>query len=181
MYAFLEQFILTILPGDEARNFRSFTDTPFWDNPPKQPSAIIELTKYLNLRYFIPSLKNNNYKQLLDGNNVSTLKEKNNVQLNYAWDELSVLLEKSKYPIILVLTPPKRWLLNSKSNLEEINIYKKLLDKTLNLKKVEKVCNLYDFAKSSTHESTYVDGVHLSEVGHKLWSDMLISCINNES
>ena len=34
-----ERFILVILPGDEQRNFRSLSGTPYWENQPKFPEA----------------------------------------------------------------------------------------------------------------------------------------------
>ena len=41
------KFILVILPGDEGRNFKAFSDTPFWSNKPKQPSALNEIIKFI--------------------------------------------------------------------------------------------------------------------------------------
>ena len=38
--------------GDEKRNLRSFTDTPYWSNSPKNPSGINEIMKFLTLKYF---------------------------------------------------------------------------------------------------------------------------------
>ena len=43
------EIFLVILPGDEKRNFRSFSDTPFWSNSPKAPAAINEVIKFITL------------------------------------------------------------------------------------------------------------------------------------
>ena len=55
-----EKFILVILPGDESRNIRSLQDTPFWGTVPRQPSAIMEVLRFLTLEKFVPKLSKEN-------------------------------------------------------------------------------------------------------------------------
>ncbi len=171
------EIFLVILPGDEKRNFRSFSDTPFWSNPPKSPAAINEVIKFITLKYLIPKLSQSNHNDALK-NNIKNSEIKSNLQMDLAWEELKVYLEKSKYPINLAITPPKKWLINPDKNLSEIKKYDDVLKKINKLSSIKKVCNLYHYAKKYEHDKTYVDGVHLSAEGHKLWAKILLNCFN---
>ena len=171
------EIFLVILPGDEKRNFRSFSDTPFWSNSPKAPAAINEVIKFITLRYFIPKLSQSNQNDFLKKNTRNS-EIKNNLQRDLAWEELEVYLKKSSYPINLAITPPKKWLINPDKNSNEIKKYDDLLKNINELSSIKKVCNLYHYAKKYEHNNTYVDGVHLSAEGHKLWADILVKCFN---
>ena len=168
-------FILIILPGDEGRNLKSLSDTPFWDFPPKQPSALNEIIRFINKRYFLRYLKN--YKRI-EKDNSSYINKKiiEQRQRNIIWDELEELLKKSKYPIDVVITPPKKWF---KENLElkEIKIYEEYLSEISKLPIIKNTCNLYKFLKNDYNDNLYVDGVHLSNQGHELWSKKLKECL----
>ena len=168
-------FILVILPGDEARNIKSLSDTPFWDNPPKEPSALNEIIRFFTKRYFLPNLKNK--KDIT--NDLQTL-EKNRIkkiQRNTICNELEILLKKSKYPINIVITPPKKWF-EDNSKQKEIKIYDKYLKEISKLKVINNTCNLYDYIQFEYDEGLYVDGVHLSKKGHKMWAKKLKECLN---
>mgnify|MGYP001384923764 CR=1 FL=1 len=167
-------FILVILPGDEGRNLKSLSDTPFWDFPPKEPSALNEIIRYINKKYFLNYLKNKEFEK----DYASDLNQKiiNQTQKNIIWDELEELLKKSKYPINVVITPPKKWF---KENLEfkEIKIYEEYLSEISKLPIIKNTCNLYKFLKNDYNDNLYVDGVHLSNEGHELWAKKIKECL----
>lgn len=169
------KFILVILPGDEGRNFKSFSDTPFWNNKPKQPSALNEIVKFVNWKYLVPALQIKNKK----GSNKidSVKKEKVLIQKNTVWDELKYTLNKTKYPIDIIISPPRRWF-ESQTSKEEIKLYDNFLENLSNLEKVNKTCNLYGFLKNDYEKSFYTDGVHLSNEGHEIWAKKIYECIN---
>ena len=98
------------------------------------------------------------------------------MQKNIIWDELEELLKKSKYPINVVITPPKKWF---KENLElkEIKIYEEYLSEISKLPIIKNTCNLYRFLKNDYNDNLYVDGVHLSNQGHELWAKKLKECL----
>lgn len=168
-------FILIILPGDEGRNLKSLSDTPFWDYPPKEPSALNEIIRYINKKYFLNGLKN--YKKIEEDEtsylNKKLIKEK---QRNIIWGELEELLKKSKYPINIVITPPKKWFIDN-AELKEIKIYEKYLNQISKLPIVKKTCNLYEYLRNDYKDNLYVDGVHLSNKGHELWSNKIEECL----
>ena len=173
-----EKFILVVLPGDEARNFRSFSDTPYWDIPPKQPSGINEIIRFLNSKYFIPSLKRNNFNSY--SHNQIFVNKLMNYQREAIWKELEFLLEDSRYPIDIVITPPMSWFTDP-SKTKVINIYEQLLKNISKLNSVENTCNLYNHINSEFSKNLYTDGVHLSKSGHDLWARKMYSCLNLKS
>ena len=174
-----EKFILVILPGDEERNIKSLSDTPFWDHPPKWPEAINEITAFINNIYFFDSLKN--YKKDMNLENVIPKNNKLKIlQKKLVWNELKYHLEYSQYPINLVITPPKKWF-QDKENLKEINFYNKLLKEFAKLRNIEKTCNLYEYILPEYNASLYVDGVHLSKKGHELWAKKIKDCFKYNS
>ena len=169
------KFILVILPGDESRNLRSFSDTPYWDSPPKQPSAINEIIKFLNSKYFIPSLKKkgiDDYKsnKIIEGQLFK-------LQREVIWKELEFLLKEVNYKVDIVVTPPKDWFLEP-SKIKVINTYENLLKNISELKSVENTCNLYYEVRPEFNSNLYTDGVHLSKMGHALWAKKIYSCLN---
>ena len=91
--------------------------------------------------------------------------------------ELNSFIDKSNYPVDIVITPPKYWFLGKEKN-SEILIYEKLLN-DLNSPKIKKKCNLYNLIKSEFFDELYVDGVHLSKEGHDLWSKKLDLCLKD--
>ena len=93
-----------------------------------------------------------------------------------AWKELNLYIENSKYPIDVIVTPPKVWFDDVNSN-KEINIYNELL-LSLSSKNINRKCNLFNFLKNDYSPDLYVDGVHLSNKGHELWSKKIYECIN---
>ena len=168
------KLILVILPGDERRNLKSFTDTPFWSSKPRNPKAINEVFRYILLKIFIPFLQ--------ISEELSTDKEliKNkeivfSTQRKQSWEELNLYLNKAKYPLDIVITPPRSWF-EKKENNKEIQIYKNLLE-TLDSYKINKKCNLYEFVKNQYSPDLYVDNVHLSAKGHDLWAKKLKVCL----
>ena len=167
-------FILVILPGDEGRNLKSLSDTPFWDFPPKEPSALNEIIRFINKKYFLNYLKNKEFEKDYSSN--INKKIINKTQKNIIWDELRELLKKSKYPINVVITPPKKWF---KENLElkEIKIYEEYLSEISKLPIIKNTCNLYKFLKNEYNDNLYVDGVHLSNKGHELWAKKIKECL----
>ena len=169
-----ERFILVILPGDEERNLKTLQETPFWSNKPKQPSALNEIFKYLLQRYFIPNMQENKVSNSGIERSINLKK----IQKNIIWDELSYLLEKSKHPIDIVITPPKNWF-EDNTKKGEIKYYINKLKKIKNLKVINNTCNLYDSIYPIYEESLYVDGVHLSEKGHKVWAEKIEFCLRN--
>ena len=169
-----DSFILVILPGDEGRNLKSLSDTPFWDFPPKEPSALNEIIRFINKKYFLNYLKNKEFEK--DYSSDINKKIINQMQKNIIWDELEELLKKSKYPINVVITPPKKWF---KENLElkEIKIYEEYLSEISKLPIIKNTCNLYKFLKNDYNDNLYVDGVHLSNEGHELWAKKIKECL----
>lgn len=169
------KFVLVILPGDEGRNFKAFSDTPFWNEKPKQPSALIEILKFVNYKYIIPALETNNNKK--NASNTYLLEnDKVWIQKKIIWDELGFTLKKSKYPIDVIISPPKRWF-ESKNSDKEIIIYDQFLKNLSKVHQVKKTCNLYRFLKKDYKNSFYTDGVHLSNEGHEIWSKKIFECI----
>ena len=171
-----KEFIVVLLPGDERRNLRSFTDTPYWSNNPKQPSAINELMKFLITKKYLPALvsKPKNIKS----SPKKDLNFLNDLQRKIAWEELKNHLLKSRYPINVIITPPERWFTKTNENSKEIEIYNNLLEDISYLANVKKTCNLYLQTKKIYKNNLYVDGVHLSTEGHKAWAKAIYSCLN---
>ena len=155
---------LVILPGDEGRNLKAFSDTPFWDYPPKEPSALYEIIRFINIKYFLPSLKDFDKNQK---DEMMYLNKKiiNEIQRESIWRELEELLKKSKYPINLIITPPKKWF-EDNTYLKEIQKYDKFLNNISKLETIKETCNLYNYVFKEYKENLYVDGVHLSNKGH---------------
>ena len=171
-------FILVILPGDEGRNLKSLSDTPFWDFPPKEPSALNEIIRFINKKYFLTSLKD--YKKIeKDKSSYINKKIINQTQRNIIWKELEELLKKSKYPINIVITPPKKWF-KENSELKEIKIYEEYLREISKLSIIKNTCNLYRFLKNDYKDNLYVDGVHLSNQGHELWAEKMKECLHDK-
>ena len=169
-----EKFILVILPGDEARNLRSIRDTPFWDGDPRQPSAVMEVLRFFILEKFIPKLSKEN-----KVNSEISLEEKDlySIQRDLIWEELEFLIEKSVYPIDIVITPPLRWFID-KDERKEIEKYDNLLKNISRINVVNKTCNLYKFISSEFDKDLYYDSVHLTKKGHELWAKKLKECLN---
>ena len=170
-----EKFILVILPGDERRNLKSFTDTPFWYSSPKQPKGINEVSKFIFLKYFLPSLQSKNKIKNIEAFDKNENKKSILVR-EQAWKELNLYIRNSKYPIDVIITPPKVWF-DDEEYRKEINIYNKLL-LSLDSENINRKCNLYDFLKNDYSPDLYVDGVHLNKKGHELWSKKIHECIN---
>ena len=168
-------FNLVILPGDERRNIKSFSDTPFWDFPPREPSAINEIVRFINKKYFLPSLKNSKKNQ---SNNLSYLNKDKilETQRNIVWNELKIQLKQSEYPINIIITPPKKWF-DDKAQLKEVKKYDQLLKEISKIKIIKKTCNLYDYILPEYEKDLYVDGVHLSKKGHEIWANKLKECL----
>lgn len=165
------KIILVILPGDERRNLKSFTDTPFWSSKPRNPKAINEVMRYITLKYLIPLFQRDSELVLVQKENIFK------AQRRQSWKELNSLIDKSNYPVDIVITPPKYWFLGKEKN-SEIVIYEKLLN-DLDSPKIRKKCNLYNSIKNEFIDELYVDGVHLSKEGHDLWSKKLDLCLND--
>ena len=169
-----ERFILVILPGDEKRNFQKIKGLPFWDQPPKKPSAINEVANFLVKRYILPNLKIKNKPSILD------IKRKNNLdnfQRKLIWQELAYLIKKSNYEIDIVITPPIKWFENSEES-KEWEVYDSFLSEISKLKVVKNTCNLYYYVLPEFEKFIYVDGVHLSDYGHDLWAKKLNECLD---
>ena len=64
------KIILVILPGDERRNLKSFTDTPFWSSKPRNPKAINEVMRYITLKYLIPLFQRDSELVLVQKENI---------------------------------------------------------------------------------------------------------------
>ena len=64
------------------------------------------------------------------------------IQKNIIWEELSFSLRKSKYPIDIVITPPKNWF-EDNTKKDEIKYYNDKLKKIRNLEVINNTCNLY--------------------------------------
>ena len=169
-------FFLVILPGDEGRNLKAFSDTPFWDYRPRNPSALNEITRFLIKKYFLPSLRDFKTNQ---NDEIKLLNKKiiDDIQRRSIWSELEDLLKKSKYPINIVITPPKKWF-EDKKFLKEIKLYEKFLSQISKLEIIKDTCNLYSYIIDEYEENLYVDGVHLSNKGHKLWAKKIKECIS---
>lgn len=170
-----EKFILVILPGDEGRNLKSFTDTPFWSSSPKHPKGINEVSKFIFLKYILPSFESKNKIKNVEAFEKNENKKSILVR-KQAWKELDLYIENSKYPIDVIVTPPKVWF-DDENNKKEINIYNELL-LSLNSKNINRKCNLFNFLKNDYSPDLYVDGVHLNNKGHELWSKKIYECIN---
>ena len=168
-----ERFILVILPGDEHRNFRSLSDTPFWNTSPREPSAINEVLRYLNSKYFNTILE----KKPEKNKSPIKIKELTDIQRDLIWDELEFLLQKSIYPIDIVITPPMSWF-TDKNKRKDIEKYDRLLQKISRLDSVKKTCNLYRYILSDFNKDIYHDGIHLSKRGHNLWANNIYKCLN---
>ena len=167
----ISKIILVILPGDERRNFKSFTDTPFWSSKPRNPMAINEVMRYIMLKNLIPLFQRPNELGFVKKEKIFIAQRKQ------SWKELNSLIDKSNYPVDIVITPPKNWFLAKEKN-SEIVIYEELLN-DLDSPKINKKCNLYNFIKSEFNSELYVDGVHLSKKGHELWSKKLDICLKD--
>jgi len=155
---------LVILPGDEVRNLKAFSETPFWDYPPKEPAAFNEIIRFINEKYFLPSLKDFEINQM-DEIIYFNKKIINEIQRESIWRELEELLKKSKYPINLIITPPKKWF-EDNTYLKEIQRYDKFLNNISKLETIKETCNLNNYVFKEYKENLYVDGVHLSNKGH---------------
>jgi len=170
------KFILVILPGDERRNFRSFSDTPFWSNQPRQPKAINEIMRFILFNYINPILESPKSKEINEQEFMQT-ELKLSKQLSQSWSELDALLDKSKYPIDVVITPPRYWFEKDVGKKEYL-LYNELLT-SLKSKNIKNKCNLFLYIEEEYHPDLYVDSVHLSDKGHKLWSKKLKQCIKS--
>ena len=172
-----ERIILVILPGDEERNLRAISSTPFWSESPKNPSGINEILRFLIKRHLIPKFEKENN---ITKNSViisEEIQQIKSVQRDQIWKEMSFILKNSKYNIQVVITPPKSWF-NDKSKKEIINKYDLLLENIKNLKTINKTCNLYHFILPQYSEELYIDGVHLTNKGHNIWANKLDLCLN---
>ncbi len=165
------KIILVILPGDERRNLRSFTDTPFWSSNPRNPKAINEVMRYITLENLVPLFQRDNELVFEKKEKIYTAQRKQ------SWKELNSFIDKSNYKVDIVITPPKDWFLEKEKNSEKV-IYENLLN-DLDSPNINKKCNLYNFIKSEFNPELYVDGVHLSKKGHELWSKKLDICLKD--
>ena len=170
-----KKFILIILPGDEHRNLRSLTDTPYWQNRPRNPRAINEILKFFLSKQIIPKLESNERENTEVFN--KKLNEITKLQKAIAWKELEIQLINSKHPIDLVITPPRRWFKAKKKFRKEIKLYDKFLENISSLKNINKTCNLYYKIENYYKPDLYVDGVHLSKKGHMLWAKNILGCL----
>lgn len=170
------KIILVILPGDEYRNLRSLSDTPYWNNKPKKPRAINEILRFIILKKINPELESKEISHRESFNN--NLEKINKIQKKIAWNELERQLINSKFPIDIVITPPKRWFIEKNKYLSEVKLYDNILKKISNLKTINKTCNLYYDLVKTYKSNFYVDGVHLSKEGHKEWAQRIYKCIN---
>ena len=170
-----KKFILVVLPGDEHRNLRSLSDTPFWKNTPKNPKAINEILRFIFLKHIIPKLESNDKKSIKSFSHKSN--EINKLQKYISWKELEMLLKNSKYPIDLVITPPQRWFQDKNKFTKEVKLYDKFLENISSLQNIIKTCNLYYKIENRYKSELYVDGVHLSSKGHKLWAKSIFECL----
>ena len=172
-----ERIILVILPGDEERNLREFTSTPFWSKEPKEPSGINEILRFLIKRYLIPAFE----KEIKNPKRSLRINQKNqeirSIQRNQIWKEMAFILKNSKHSIEVVITPPKKWF-NEEFKKDIINKYDQLLKSVEDLDKVNKTCNLYYFILPEYSEDLYTDGVHLTNKGHNIWANKLDLCLN---
>ena len=107
------KIILVILPGDERRNLKSLL-IPFWSSKPRNPKAINEVMRYITLKYLIPLFQR-------DSELVFAKEKIFKAQRKQSWKELNSLIDKSNYPVDVVITPPKGWFLGKKKF--EIEIY----------------------------------------------------------
>ena len=170
-----QKFVLVILPGDERRNLRSFTDTPFWSNYPKNPKGINEVFKFILLEHLLPFLQSKN--QIKDNQSFEKVKNKKLIlQREQAWKELNSYIENSKYDVDIIITPPKRWF-KKEVNMSELDVYNNLLS-SLESKKIKRRCNLFNFLKNDYSPELYVDSVHLSKKGHHLWAKKINQCLS---
>ena len=169
------KFILVILPGDEYRNLRSFSDTPYWSNKPKNPKAINEILRFIILKHINPKLesKGTQQKEIVK----VSIEKINQLQKKIAWQELQMQLKNSKYPVDIVITPPKRWFTENENYKKEIKTYDNFLKSVSNLKNVINTCNLYYQLEKDYESSFYVDGVHLSNEGHEAWANKINFCL----
>ena len=177
------KIVLVILPGDLSRNFRSFSDTPFWDAPPAFPSGINEVISYITWRYFLPSLRSAPPKK--NAHQVEVSRAKSALQNELAWKDLRGYIENSSYPIDVVITPPLKWFKRSPSHKHssESKWFAEKLEQLKAVENVNRVCNLYEQISASVPDhglvqSFYVDSVHLSVDGHKEWAKQLSKCIS---
>lgn len=170
-----QRFILIILPGDEQRNLRSLSGTPYWENEPKFPQALNEIIKFLNQKYFIPSLQKSS--TLNSDQKVNFKDNLIKIQRDLIWEELKYSLKNSIYPVDIVITPPMNWFTDpNKKNL--IETYNKLLKNISELDSVKNTCNLYDYLHNEFEKNLYTDGVHLSNAGHRLWAQNIYLCLD---
>ena len=161
-----KKFVLVVLPGDEHRNLISFSDTPFWNNTPKNPKAINEILRFIFLKHIIPKFESNGQKNLESVSHKSN--EITKLQKVISWKEMEMQLKNSKYPIDLVITPPQRWFQDKVKFTKEVKLYDNFLENISSLKNIKKTCNLYYKLENKYRPELYVDGVHLSNKGHKL-------------
>ncbi len=169
-----ERFILVILPGDEKRNFQKIESLPFWDAPPKKPSALNEVTNFIVRKYILPNLKDKKKSFIYDRKKINN---QDDFQKNIIWKELAYLIKNSNYEIDIVITPPIKWF-NSSEFSEEWLDYDSFLSEISKLKVVKNTCNLYYYVLPEFKKELYVDGVHLSDYGHDLWAKKLNECLN---
>jgi len=166
----VDRFILVVLPGDENRNLRSLSDTPYWDSKPVFPSAINEIISYLTWQYFYRSLRSGTPPYPKASPKIKS------AQLKESWVNLFRYIGESKAKVNLIITPPKKWFENPQYHLEEISYYDKVVtDYATRFN--SKSCNLYQLLHGNYSPSWYVDAVHLSESGHRSWAKVINECL----
>lgn len=165
----VDRFILVLLPGDEYRNLRHLSSTPFWDSKPIFPSALIEIISYLTWKKF--------YRRRSGTHSYPNASPKiKSAQLKESWKDLFRYIGESKAMVNLIITPPKKWFENPNDYSEEISYYDKVVTdyaRRFN----SKSCNLYHLLYGNYSPRWYVDSVHLSENGHRSWAKIIKKCL----
>lgn len=167
----VDRFILVVLPGDETRNLRSLGGTPYWTSKPVFPSAINEIISYLTWRYFYRSLRSGVPSQPEASPKIKS------AQLKESWKDLFRYIGQSEARVDLAITPPKRWFENPNAYHDEISYYESIIKNYANLYPSSKSCHIYQPLKAEYSTEWYVDGVHLSESGHRSWAKTLNKCL----
>lgn len=177
------RIILVVLPGDLSRNFRSFSDTPFWDSHPIFPSGINEVLSYVTWRYFLPSLRSKAPEKTFE--ELVQSRKKDNLQNQLAWEDMVGFISKANYKIDVVITPPLSWFNEDASPhiKSRIGWFNKKLKKLKDLQNVGATCNLHQQIlltnpSKKLIQSFFVDEVHLSVKGHEEWAYQINKCFS---
>ena len=162
--------VVTVLPGDELRNIRSLSDTPFWQHRPLWPPAVREVLRFILWRYIQKAILG----KTSNPSYPSVSSKKYQLQLKESWSQLFDALKKSDIPSILVVTPHKVYFEEPQKFDSEIKSYRALLD-NIKMPNIQK-CFLFDKLKKSYEPEWFVDQSHLSPSGHRKWKDAILKC-----